>query len=90
MDNKDLALNLNIDSNALDFELAKSVGLYFRLNKEEIDKIIHEVLQVAKNWKIVAIEIRICRSEQELMENAFNFLMTKKYKKITLKLYYLE
>jgi hypothetical protein len=38
-----------------------------------MDKIIQEVLQVAKNSKIVAKEIRISRSEQELMENAFNF-----------------
>jgi hypothetical protein len=55
-----------------------------------MEKIIQEVLQVTKNWKIVAIEIGICKSEQELMENEFNFLMKKNIKKITLKLYYLE
>jgi serine/threonine-protein kinase HipA len=70
--------------------LVKSVGLYFRLNEEQMEKIIQEVLQVTKNWKIVAIEIGICKSEQELMENEFNFLMKKNIKKITLKLYYLE
>lgn len=68
-----LALNINIDNNALDFELAKSVGLYFRLNEEQMEKIIQEVLLVTKNWKIVAKEIGISRSEQALMENAFNF-----------------
>jgi serine/threonine-protein kinase HipA len=70
--------------------LVKSVGLYFRLNEKQMEKIIQEVLQVTKNWKIVAIEIGICKSEQELMENEFNFLMKKNIKKITLKLYYLE
>lgn len=68
-----LALNINIDNNALDFELAKSVGLYFRLNEVQMEKIIQEVLQITKNWKIIAKEIGISRSEQELMGNAFNF-----------------
>jgi serine/threonine-protein kinase HipA len=54
MDKEDLSLNLNIDNNALDFELAKSVELYFRLSEDQMDKIIQEVLQVAKKWKIVA------------------------------------
>ena len=72
IDKDGLALNINNDNNALDFELAKSVGLYFRLNEEQMEKIIQEVLQVTKNWKIVAKEIGISRGEQELMEKAFN------------------
>ncbi|MGO4819719.1 type II toxin-antitoxin system HipA family toxin [Flavobacterium sp. W22_SRS_FP1] len=66
-----LALNIDIDNNALDFELAKSVGLYFRLNEEQMEKIIQEVLKVTKNWKIVAKEIGISRGEQDLMTKAF-------------------
>jgi hypothetical protein len=53
---KIVMLNNNIDNKALDFELAKSVGLYFRLNEEQMKKIIQEVLQVTKNWRIVAME----------------------------------
>lgn len=66
-----LALNIDTDNNALDFELAKSVGLYFRLNEEQMEKIIQEVLKVTRNWKIVAKEIGISRGEQDLMTKAF-------------------
>jgi len=38
-----------------------------------MEKIIYEVLQSTKNWKIVAKEIGISSSEIELMQNAFNF-----------------
>ena len=35
-----LALNIVTDNNALDFELAKSVGEYFRLNEKQMETII--------------------------------------------------
>lgn len=72
--NKDgLALNIDMDNNALDFELAKSVGEYFRLKKSQMDKIINEVTTSVRQWKNVATEIGISRSEQELMSGAFRF-----------------
>lgn len=67
-----LALNIDTDNNDLDFELAKSVGEYFRLNKEQMETIIQEVLQATSNWKNIASEIGISRGEQELMVKAFN------------------
>lgn len=67
-----LALNIDMDDNALDFNLAKSVGAYFRLNDEEMKTILDEVLMVVSNWKMYANEIGISRKEQQLMENAFN------------------
>jgi serine/threonine-protein kinase HipA len=66
-----LALNIDTDNNALDFELAKSVGEYFRLNEKQMMTIIKEVLAVTTNWKTIAKEIGISRSEQELMAKAF-------------------
>ena len=57
--------------NDLDFELAKSVGEYFRLAAKEMDQIIDEVTAVVKNWQVVAKQIGISRAEQELMANAF-------------------
>ncbi len=66
-----LALNIDTDNNALDFELAKSVGEYFRLNKNQMKTIIKEVLEVTTNWKTIAKEIGISRSEQDLMTKAF-------------------
>jgi serine/threonine-protein kinase HipA len=66
-----LALNIDMDDNALDFELAKRVGEYFRLNNEQMATIINEVLEVVGQWRTFATEIGISRGEQELMAGAF-------------------
>jgi serine/threonine-protein kinase HipA len=63
-----LSINIDMDDNALDFELAKSVGVYFRLNE-----ILSEVLQVVKDWKTVAKKIEIKNAEIELMTAAFRY-----------------
>lgn len=60
-----------MDSNALDLELVKSVGEYFRLNNEQIETIIEEVLKSVSQWKKVANKLGISRAEQELMAAAF-------------------
>jgi serine/threonine-protein kinase HipA len=70
-DKNGLALNIDMNNNALDFELAKSVGEYFKLNKEQMNVIIDEVLQSVGEWKTIANKIGISRMEQELMEGAF-------------------
>lgn len=48
----------------------------FLLSKNDLDMqmetIIKEVLAVTTNWKTIAKEIGISRSEQELMEKAFH------------------
>ncbi|MFV8442194.1 type II toxin-antitoxin system HipA family toxin [Flavobacterium sp. LB2P44] len=72
IDKDGLALNIDMDNNALDFELARSVGEYFRLNTLQMETIIQEVLQITTNWKTIATEIGISRAEMELMEKAFN------------------
>src|SRR5690606_27047968 len=66
-----LSLNIDMDDNALDFDLAKSVGVYFRLSDEELQAILEEVLSVVKDWKTMAKEIGIKNAEIELMEEAF-------------------
>ena len=66
-----LALNIDMDDNALDFELAKSDGEFFRLSENEMDAIIEEVINVVKDWKSVAKQIGIPNKEQLLMEPAF-------------------
>lgn len=71
IDKDGLALNIDMHNNALDFELAKSVGEYFRLNDRQMDSIIGEVLTVVKDWEFLAKEIGISRAEQELMRSAF-------------------
>lgn len=68
-----LSLNIDMDDNALDFDLVKSVGEYFRLSEEEMNTILDEVLSVVKDWKIVAKELGIKNAEMELMEVAFKW-----------------
>jgi serine/threonine-protein kinase HipA len=60
----------------LDYDLAKSVGVFFRLGEQEMDKIIEEVRVAVGKWRQVAAEIGISRPEQELMAGAFT-LSTK-------------
>jgi serine/threonine-protein kinase HipA len=71
IDKDGLALNIDMDDNALDFELAKSVGDFFRLSGSEMEGIIKEVLSVVGQWKAVAKEIGLSNSQQILMAPAF-------------------
>lgn len=71
IDKDRLALNIDMDNNALDIELAKGVGVYFRLSEKEMKTIIDEVKSSVADWKKVAQEIGISRSEQTLMARAF-------------------
>ncbi len=72
-DKNGLSLNIDMDNNALDFDLAKSVGEFFRLNRKEMALIISEVKNSVKEWRNVANKLGIARSEQEIMEAAFHF-----------------
>lgn len=71
IDKDGLALNIDMDNNALDIALAKSVGLYFRLSEKEMDIIIDEVMSSVVVSQQVAKDIGISRSEQTLMSGAF-------------------
>lgn len=71
VDKDGLALNIDMDNNALDYELVKSVGVYFRLSNKEMDTIISEVKKTVSSWKKLATEIGITRGEQNIMEAAF-------------------
>ena len=66
-----LSLNIDMDDNALDFGLAKSVGVYFRLSAEEMEIILNEVLTAVKDWEKVAVDIGIKNREIEVMGMAF-------------------
>lgn len=71
IDKDGLSLNIDMDNNELDFDLAKSVGEYFRLNDDQMNTIIQEVQSAVSNWKEIATKIGISRSEQQLMDKAF-------------------
>ena len=71
IDRDGLALNIDMDNNTLDIDLAISVGEYFRLNIEQMDAIIQEVKTAVNHWKFIATKIGISKKEQLLMEKAF-------------------
>lgn len=72
IDKDGLALNIDTGNNALDYDLAKSVGEYFRLDENQMDEIINEVIEVVSAWRIIATKIGISNRELVLMEKAFN------------------
>lgn len=73
IDKDGLALNIDSQNNALDFELAKSVGEYFQLSEVEMNNIISRINGVVSGWKNIAQGIGISRAEQELMTAAFRY-----------------
>ena len=73
VDKEGLALNIDTHNNALDSELAKSVGEYFQLTDVEMNAIIAEVKAAVSGWKKVARDIGISRAEQEFMSAAFRY-----------------
>lgn len=66
-----LALNIDMDNNVLDFEIAKSVGDLFRLDEKQMNDIITEVSDSVNGWNKIADKIGISRSEREIMQSAF-------------------
>lgn len=73
IDKHGLALNIDMDNNSLDFDLAKSVGDYFMLNTSKMDGILTQVKSVVKDWRIYAKAIGIPKYEQDRMQTAFQF-----------------
>jgi serine/threonine-protein kinase HipA len=71
IDKDGLALNIDMDNNALDFDIAKSVGEFFRLNDKQMNHVLSEVLESVNRWEQLADKIGIPRSEKTLMQGAF-------------------
>ena len=66
-----LSLNISQDSNALDFELAKSVAHYFRISAKDADQIIDQVRTEVSRWNEVAESLGISTQERRRMARAF-------------------
>ncbi|HKJ42823.1 MAG TPA: HipA domain-containing protein [Sunxiuqinia sp.] len=71
IDKNGLALNIDMDNNVLDLELAKSVGPFFRLSEKEMGNILEVVKSSVSDWQRIANQIGIPRSEQTIMAAAF-------------------
>jgi len=70
-DGSGLSLNITLDDNSLDLNLALEVAGYFRLNNEDALKKIKNIKSSVKNWRNVANKYQIPKSEQELMSKVF-------------------
>jgi serine/threonine-protein kinase HipA len=73
IDKGGLALNIDTDLNALDFDLACSVGEYFQLSIKKMNSIVDQVKATVKYWQTDAKDIGISRAEQEMMAGAFRW-----------------
>jgi serine/threonine-protein kinase HipA len=71
IDKEGLSLNIDMNNNLPDVDLAKTVGQYFRLSEKEMNNIIDEVKAAVSKWQTAAKEIGIAKSEQTLMASAF-------------------
>ncbi|MFC3114232.1 type II toxin-antitoxin system HipA family toxin [Cellvibrio fontiphilus] len=67
-----LHLNITDTDNRLDYDLAMDVIDFFQLNKTTATTIKTQVLESVSQWKTIAEQIGISRSEQQLMASAFN------------------
>lgn len=65
-----LALNIDESDNALDFDLARSVAPYFRVEKTAAHT-IERICKVVSDWESVATAVGLPRREREAMAPAF-------------------
>ncbi len=70
-DKAGLALNIDMNNNTADVELAISVGAYFRLNEKSMNNILSEAKLAVSGWQKLAKQLGIPRGEQLLMAAAF-------------------
>jgi serine/threonine-protein kinase HipA len=70
-DGTGLSLNISLDDNSLDLELAMEVADYFRVKKDEALMKIENIKSSVKNWRKVANKYQLPKSEQELMAKVF-------------------
>lgn len=66
-----LTLNISETDNSLDYDLARSVAKYFRIEKKRGESIIAEVKRSVDGWREAAKGIGIPKIEQDLMALAF-------------------
>lgn len=66
-----LSLNISDASNALDFDLVKSVAKDFRVSPTIADEIIDKIKTTVSEWDKIAEKFGISRSERQRMEKAF-------------------
>jgi serine/threonine-protein kinase HipA len=67
-----LSLNISENSNALDLDVVVDVASYFRIkSKDEATKIVRGIAKEVANWRSVASQVGLSRSDQDRMAPAF-------------------
>lgn len=66
-----LSLNISEHDNALDFDLAFSVAEYFRIKPGKAKSILQEITLVTSQWRKIASDAGLSKTEQEKMSAAF-------------------
>jgi serine/threonine-protein kinase HipA len=66
-----LTLNISLNDNSLDLEIAMEVRSFFRLSDKNAVEIIEKVKKEVRNWERIAEKVGIPRQEQEMMSRAF-------------------
>jgi serine/threonine-protein kinase HipA len=66
-----LALNIDESDNARDLDLVRSVAPYFRVSDAQSAAIIDRMADAVSTWRTLAESLRIKRSEQDEMADAF-------------------
>lgn len=66
-----LSLNISEHDNALDLDLAREVGPYFRISAKRMDEIIDSVRRSVSGWNALAEKLGISKTERDAMAGAF-------------------
>lgn len=66
-----MSLNISLDDNSPDFNLALSVAPMFRVKIPQAQKIINDIKRIVSQWRDIALKLKIPRSEIENMAPAF-------------------
>jgi serine/threonine-protein kinase HipA len=66
-----LALNVNENSNLLDFDLALDVAPFFRVNAKTARENLQFIKKTVAKWRQIAVEFKIPQKEMLKMERAF-------------------
>lgn len=73
-DGRELKLNISENDNSLELSLAMDVKDYFRVSDIRAKDIVNQIKSAIDNWRQVANQLGLPRSEQLFMERAFSRL----------------
>ena len=66
-----LSLNISLDDNSLDFDVAREVAPFFRLKPQEAEAILDKIVAIVSNWRNYARRSGLDDGEMEMMASAF-------------------